>query len=399
MAVDAKKTDDEDEGTPEIAVDAALGVTPNGVPLGLTGGAGAASPASPTMNVMQILQSPEYKAKLAALSKRGQDALNEQKQGIDQNQEMIQKLSGFQSNAPLYNWIDDTTGSHLMRGYQDPAEKAKMVLGLQNMLQGQKKDMSKDEIDFIKSQLSSQFDPLKIQKEMAQIDYYNRYGQGGPVQGLQQQRQDFQEHQQVLKSVDNDKTNLQRIASTSNIANSLNNFANADIKSAAQLDELQQTIRSNLGIKGQGGVDEREKTYLNSLAQDLARASTYWKSGPQGVEKAASIVAHLKQLAALEQQNFQNQAATRTQALISGHESLYERNPTLKADLERKIEAAKKQYAPVLPVHGSTPHPLPDEEVDTDSGLSPKDQEALGWAKQNMHDPRAVQIFKKLGVH
>lgn len=320
---------------------------------------------SPTQQMMQMLNSPEYKQRLAQLQQRSQQALDEQRQGIQQNESIADQIRQPKTNyAPLYNLIDQWTGSHLMNTYQNPDDRNAMLLKLNNLIQGQRGQLTKDEIENMKEQLAGPNSPLGTMKQLAQTDYYNRYAPGGPVEQLQVQRQDKNEHLNVLKSLDTDKTNTQRLASTSNIANSLGNFMNADISSPSQLEELQQTIRGSLGIKGPGGVNERERTYLETLAGNIQKAQQFWK-GPQDLKDPTkgpvirATIQHLKDIAQMEQQNFQNQADQRMGALVAGHEDVYGRHPDWRDQVQNKINAALGQYAPskVKPLSGQSNNP------------------------------------------
>lgn len=303
--------------------------------------------------LLEMINSPEYKAKLQELSDRSRQSLDEQRQGIQSNENDINNIASQKPRVDLTSllgWFDSLSGGRgqAAKNYQRPTsaeDKAMKVLALKNQLQIQKKGLSSEELAFLKSQISGEMSPLSQLNSMAKIDAY-----GGKTQDalLQRQvaRQDFQEHQNVLKSIDQDKTNIQRLSNYSNLTNALTNFTNASIRSPNQLAELEQTIRGSLGVKGVGGVEERDQTYLKTFERELIKAKQYWSSNPTDVQGIQTTINHLKELAQNEQGNFRNQVQTRYKALVGGHETLYERNPHLQQDLQNKIQAASAQFTP-----------------------------------------------------
>lgn len=316
----------------------------NGVPSSITD-----MMQSPQQQFLKIIQSPEYKAKLKELSDRSKSSIDQQEKGVNENAQGIENLQGLKRTdlSPLLALTDTWTGSDLQKGYQkpqSPEDYQMKVLGLKNQLQSQRKGLSDEQLSLLKSQLTGDMSPMKQLKDMAMMDAYGGKTQAAQME-RQQTRQDFQEHQNVLKSIDQDKTNTQRLANYSNLSSALTNFTNATVRSPNQLAELEQTIRNSLGTKGPGGVDERDQTYLKTLERSIIQARQYWSSNPADVKGIQSTIDHLKELAANEQGNFRNQVSTRWKALVGGHESLYERNPHLAEDLQNKINAASSQFA------------------------------------------------------
>lgn len=287
-------------------------------------------------SVIDQAQSPQEKL-LELYREKVKEAADQQQKALAENEKSVQQ---FENAGPSFdpgplsalhtnNYRGPDAAKYLQKP-MSPEERQQKLFDLKNALQKQRQGLTENQINLLKNELATS-------KPMVQLA--NR-------QTLMQGRQDFQEHQNVLKSIDNDKTNVQRIQNYSNLGNALTNFTNMDIRSPANLAELEQTIRTSLGVKGTGGVEERDKTFLKSFERDLITAKQYWESNPQDVKGIESTVQHLKQVAQNEQNNFRSQVAQRTQALIAGHESLYKRNPELWGDLQNKINSTTQQLAP-----------------------------------------------------
>jgi 5-bromo-4-chloroindolyl phosphate hydrolysis protein len=220
-----------------------------------------------------------------------------------------------------------------------PENRMKLQQELQAKLQEQRKGLSQEEIAFLKSQLEAKTQPLKELQSMTKLD------SEGNRTDRQMYRLDKNEHLNVLKSLDNDKQNVARATAVSNLANAVNNFTAAKIQGPQQLNELQQAVRSNIGIARQSGVGERELTYINSLDQLLTNSEQFWKNKPQSLQ-SKEIAKHIIELATLEQDNLTAQAQERMSALMTGHETMYDEHPEWREDLDRKAQAILKTYAP-----------------------------------------------------
>ena len=151
------------------------------------------------------------------------------------------------------------------------------------------------------------------------------------------------------------------------------------------MDEFQQAIRANLGIKGGSGIGERERTQFNTLGLNAERFKQFLTGNPADIAKDSTLVQHLKDLAAVEQNNIKQQAQNRLNVLTSGYGSIYKRHPEYQQDLEDAAKAAAGQF-------GSTDNRNPQ------STLSPEDQQAIAWAKSNPSNPDAAAILKLHGM-
>jgi hypothetical protein len=300
---------------------------------------------SVSQKYMETLQSPEYQAQLKQLSEAGRNALEGQRQGLQENEASYKKFQEMPAQldfSPLAALSDSWTGSNLLPATKKtvtPEERMKLQQELQGKLQEQRKGLSQEEIAFLKSQLEAKTNPLKELQMMTKLD------SEGNRTDRQMYRLDKSEHLGVLKSLDNDKQNVARATAVSNLANAVNNFTSAKIQGPQQLNELQQAVRSNIGIAKQSGVGERELTYLNSLDQILTTSEQFWKSKPKSLQSDA-IAKHIVELATLEQDNLTAQAQERMNALMTGHETMYDEHPEWRGDLDNKAQAILKTYAP-----------------------------------------------------
>jgi hypothetical protein len=92
------------------------------------------------------------------LNEKGLDSLKGQKQGVDDQVEMLKMALGQRNGldlSPLMALTDSWTGSNLQKGYTKP-DADKIQAGVQSMTQAIQKgrnDLSQNEIDLLKSQL------------------------------------------------------------------------------------------------------------------------------------------------------------------------------------------------------------------------------------------------------
>lgn len=150
------------------------------------------------------------------------------------------------------------------------------------------------------------------------------------------------------------------LATYQNLYNAVNNFKNGGA-SPQEFNELQQAVRSNAGIKGAGGVGEREETYLKSLGIDAAKVNQFLTGDPQSVIKSdPKFAAQIIQLANMEMDNKKRQASQLIDATQKGGQTFYKTHPELAQDYaDRKnafvgqFDAHKEQQAPAGPPPGS----------------------------------------------
>jgi hypothetical protein len=159
-----------------------------------------------------------------------------------------------------------------------------------------------------------------------------------------QDRIDESNHQKVLGAIRNDKGLNQRLTQYQNLDNAMANFTNAEHPTVQQFNELQQAVRANLGIKGTSGVGEREETYIKGLGLNWDAFKQFLTMQPQDVQKDNGLLLHIQQLAKMEQKNIGRQYGTRLAAVAGGNNSLYERRPDLKANLDSMFSNQMAQF-------------------------------------------------------
>lgn len=185
---------------------------------------------------------------------------------------------------------------------------------------------------------------------------------------------DVMAHQRNLRALKSDTNLRQRLQQYQNLDNAMKLVTDVDNVTPQQIDEFQQAIRANLGIKGTSGVDERDRSRLNSLGLNAARFQEFLSGNPADLAKDGKILNHLRDLARNEQSNIRSQYGRGLKAVTAGNDSVYARHPELQADLDSAIGAFQGQLT------------------------NPKDQEAIQWAQSNPDDPRAQQILKMHGM-
>lgn len=159
-------------------------------------------------------------------------------------------------------------------------------------------------------------------------------------------RQDRTIHNQVLARLSTDTGLRQRITQAQNLDNALALVTETDFKTPQQFNEAQQAIRANLGIKGQTGLNERERDYFSNLGFSSQAAEQILFGNVTSIDPENPQFKHVLQIGRIERGKVAKQLQTRFDELTAGHESIYERNPDLKADLENRKAAFLKEVAP-----------------------------------------------------
>lgn len=178
-------------------------------------------------------------------------------------------------------------------------------------------------------------------------------------------------HDRVVGRIQKDPVLTKQFTQYSNLNNALTNFANAPTATPQAFDELQQAVRSNLGIKAGSAVGERERTTMNSLGLNTDRMIQFLTGNPQDIARDAGFAKHIKDLAALEQKNIRSQVDKRINTLSAGHASMYKSRPDLRDDLNSLTETASSAYAPSAqtesqgsqPVSGGVKMQAPDGSI------------------------------------
>lgn len=271
---------------------------------------------------------PNYSKMVSAAADGISDPLEEKKKLLDAYREQKLVNKDVQSADP------NSDASQRARGFimtQSPK--------LGKSVEGMSADQVHEAFPMLKTFIEA--DTKKKNQEMMTDRWDGRYGNREILQ-------DRRLHGQVLGKLQSDKQLNQRLVQYQNLDNALSNFSNAEHTTPQQLDELQQSIRSNLGIKGSSGVGEREHTYINSLGLSSDRMKQFLTGNPSDIAKDSNLLTHLKDLAKLEQGNIHDQFEGRMNAVTSGYEDLYDRRPELKAGLMNAIKAYKGQITTPL---------------------------------------------------
>lgn len=268
--------------------------------------------------------------------------LKEAEASINEEKAHVPELAGYQDyikNAPnqldlspLAALVDSWTGSNLQKGYTKPTnglERIKSLADLQGVSQKQR-----DQIADSLVKLATSKSDMVANNKIANL------------QDMLQKRQDFSAHKDVITGLSKDKELGQRLGQYRNLDNSLAIITKAKNITPQQIREFQQSVRSNLGIKGTSGVDERTGTYLDSIGLRGEAWRQFLSGEPANISKDNAILMHIKDLAKVEQENIKEQMAGRVDAITSGYEHIYDRRPDLKQDLKNKIDKVSKQFTP-----------------------------------------------------
>lgn len=157
-------------------------------------------------------------------------------------------------------------------------------------------------------------------------------------------RQAFQAHKQVVASLKNDPQLKQELTQLRNLDNASSIVARAKNLTPQQIEEFQQSVRSNLGIKGGSGVNERAGTYLKSLGWRADEMAQFLTGSPATISQNDPLVRHIKELAQIESENVKGQFQDRVDALTGGYgSSVYEKHPEFKKDLDALLKSVSKQ--------------------------------------------------------
>lgn len=159
----------------------------------------------------------------------------------------------------------------------------------------------------------------------------------------QRERQAATIHDRVITRLSRDPTLTRQLGQYQGLQNAMSMITQSDHITGEQFHEFQQAIRSSIGIKGTGGVDERAATYLKSLGLSVQNFSQFLTGEPKDMGKDHPFIKHITQLAHIEQKNILNNFNKRINAVTGGHSSLYEEFPNLKMDLHHAIGAVQGQ--------------------------------------------------------
>lgn len=126
---------------------------------------------------LQMMQSPERLARLKQLSEKSQDALSQQRQGVQQNEQSIEGIKKQAALRPLAQLSDQWFGGNSAGNYASPEDLAKLQQGLQQQRQG----LSSEEIALLKNQMG-QTDMNALLKSYALGQRLDQRGQSLGIQ-------------------------------------------------------------------------------------------------------------------------------------------------------------------------------------------------------------------------
>lgn len=154
-------------------------------------------------------------------------------------------------------------------------------------------------------------------------------------------------HGQNLKAINNDPTVTGLVTTANNLQNAITNFQKGGA-TPQEFNELQQAVRSNAGIKGAGGVSERDETYLKSLGLSKDKVQQFLTGDPKSVlESDPAFAKQILGIANLEIANKQKQANQAVDQLAQGHKSFYAKpqNADRARDFNSTVSAAKSRIS------------------------------------------------------
>lgn len=164
------------------------------------------------------------------------------------------------------------------------------------------------------------------------------------INDTKKQMQDNTIHSQVLGKLDTNKALTARLTQYQNLDNAYSNLLGTGPVTAQKIQDFQQGIIKNLGISGSSGVGERGERYYNSLDLKAGAGLQFLTGNPVDLASSKFLPGLIDQ-AKTEQQNISGQMNKQIGALTSGHGSMYDRRPDLKADLDQAVAAHISQFA------------------------------------------------------
>lgn len=292
--------------------------------------------------------------------------IQDQQKSIEQAQNALSMQQAEPSEnkdfwvKPLLSLSDAIHGTQMAKDYTPPEnriQKAARLTGVADDLQKRKEALSKmifEGAKQTKDGTETNASTLALMQQLGRIEgQINSGGRGDP-----DDRMAFQAHQRTINAIKNDKTLKDRLTQYTNLGNSLAMIDQADITTPNSIDEAQQGIRANLGIKGTGGVDERDRIRMNSVMLEMARLKQQMTGKPQDVSKDNEILIHIKNLANVERENIKQAIQQRLAVASGGNDWLYE-DPVYgkkyKPSLDALLGATTSQFGNIPKKGGAAP--------------------------------------------
>lgn len=208
----------------------------------------------------------------------------------------------------------------------------------------------------------------------------------GNTVNMKQNRIDMMAHNKVVTAIKNDPVLKQRLAAENNINNALSVVSDPNVKvTPQQVQELQQTLRRNMGITGSSGVGEREETYIKTLGMNVNNIKQFLSGSPQDVSSNKDLMNHFKDMAKIEKNNIENQMQKRLGVVSGGYGSMYKRRADLKGDLDELVQSASGQFGTDMQGLNGPLQESPGLINQKPGGLIPKVPSFEEWKKMKGH--------------
>lgn len=168
----------------------------------------------------------------------------------------------------------------------------------------------------------------------------------------QNERYSNSAHDRNLVAMAKDKPLNDLLTTRNNLVNAAKTFEEGG-RSPAEFAELQQAVRSNLGIKSGSGVHERQETYWKSMGLNAQKAEQILFGKPVDVMNSSpEAVNQVLGLVRIELENKNKQATGRLGQLKAGKRTFYGKkgNEGLSEDYDSAGQAYIDQFAAATPV-------------------------------------------------
>ncbi len=286
--------------------------------------------------------------KLLAKIQGDQSGLQGQENAVDDYQSKLKAYLGTRPEGGL-NTLNlkpglaladawGSPGSHLAAAYtppQTPAEFDQQALAAQAQAANLQKGLAGSQNAQTKEKLATLLGMYKADKPLA------------PYASLLGNRTGDLIHTRVINAIQQDKQLKDLAQSQNNLTSAATNYDGAKIKTVAQFHDLQNSVRSNLGIKGTTTGPERDKMMMDSFGNNWRNAKQYIYGKPEdGSKQMHEMADHLMNLIQMQQQANQQKANARLETLVSGRGDFYNR-----PENEKKrdgLESIKQKYGQQL---------------------------------------------------
>lgn len=165
---------------------------------------------------------------------------------------------------------------------------------------------------------------------------------------LQKDKMDEGIHQKVLTGISKDEQLKKQLYQVNNLENAIAIFKAGGNPTGQQFEELQQAVRSNLGIKGTSGVNEREATKLKSMGIKVSEFEQWLSGKPIDIRELGGqpLIDHVMDMANNELKQTRVQSEKKLKVLSGGHEDFYKRRSDMKVSLDNYVEGFGDLYKP-----------------------------------------------------